>query len=165
MNTDTEMRKVILDNQTAIDLMIEQLGILRRSLDGILVRVKPPLMPSLANGSPRPVGWRRRDHKKGPRTTLHILIDGFEIAEPQAKAGLMKAIEHVGVNRVYGLSSKLSGRPLIVRGMRPSEGAYHQCGEYWIATHSDTGEKRKVLEEICERLGLSHSIRQVNRNG
>ena len=161
MNRDPEIRQVILDSQAAIDLMVEQFGMLSRSLDGILALVKP--MPSPAHTS-QPFGRRRRRHKKGPRTTLHIVIDGSVFAEPLAKAGLMKAIEFIGIARVERLDCKLSRKPLIVRGLRPTEGAYYQIGEYWVATHSDTGEKRRVLEEICQRLRLSHSIQQILRN-
>jgi hypothetical protein len=42
----------------------------------------------------------------------------------------VKAIENLGIARVERLECKLSGRPLIVRGLRPTEGAYHRS-EFW----------------------------------
>jgi hypothetical protein len=76
---------------------------------------------------------------------------------------MVRAIEFIGPARIEGLGLKLGGQPLIVRGAQPSGRGYRGRGGYWIATHSDTAEKRNVLEEICRRLGLSCSIKQVPR--
>jgi len=91
------------------------------------------------------------------------MVEGKTIAEPQAAAGMVRAIEYIGVARVASLGLRLGGQPLIVRGDEPIERGYHRSGEWWIATHSDTAEKRAILEEVCHRLGLSHSIQQVLR--
>jgi hypothetical protein len=105
MRMDPQIRKVILDSQAAIDLLVEQFDMLRRSLDGILAFVPPmPPVPSLVHAS-QPLGTRRRRHKKGPRTTLHIVIDGSVFAEPLAKVGLVKAASPISSLRISTMAA------------------------------------------------------------
>jgi hypothetical protein len=77
---------------------------------------------------------------------------------------MVKAIELIGPDRVQGLGLRLGGQELVVCGVEPHGRGYHQRGEYWIATHSSTAEKRDVLQRICRRLGLTGSIQQVARH-
>jgi len=156
MNRDSEIRQALLNCQTAVDLLLEEQKHLRDTL-----------MQSLSNPAAQPVQpthGHRRQHRKGLATTLTITVEGKTIAEPQAATGMVKAIENIGVARVESLGLRLGCQPLIVRGGKPIGRGYHSSGQWWIATHSDTAEKRNVLEEICRRLGLSCSIKQVFRH-
>ena len=160
MSLDSEARKAIADSLAAIDLMNELLNDQRRSLEAAL-RVDKELGQTPVT-SIQAHGYRRQ-HRKGPPTTLSISIAGQNISESHAAIGMVRAIELIGLSRVEGLGLKLGGQPLIVRGAQPNGRAYHRIGAYWIATHSDTAEKRNVLEEICRRLGLTCSVQQVMR--
>jgi hypothetical protein len=154
MSQDFEIRQALLDYQAAVDLLLEE----QRRLEALMQSRSSTL------AAPQPAGGHCRNHRKGPATTLVIKVEGKTIAEPQAAAGMVKAFEHIGVAHVESLGLKLGGQPLIVRGKLPPIGrGYQRTGEWWIATHSDTAEKRHILEEICQRLGLSHSIQQVLR--
>ena len=152
-----ESKRAIEDTLAAIDLINEQ----RPRLEAALRRNQQPFDNGGAQA--RAVG-RRQHHRKGPPTTLAILIDQHTIMELKAATGMVKAIEFIGVDRVEGLGLKLGGQPLIVRGAQPPGRGYRRCGDCWVATHSDTAEKRNVLEEICQRLGITGSIRQVPRH-
>jgi hypothetical protein len=156
MSLDSEARQAIADSLAAIDLMRELLDDQRRSLEAALVDRRPV--------ASFPADQPRRRGRKGPPTTLSITIDGQNMTERQAAIGLVRAIVFIGLDRVGNLGLRLGGQPLIVRGALPNGRGYHQSGEYWIATHSDTAEKRGILEQICRRLSLRCSVRQVMRH-
>jgi hypothetical protein len=115
-------------------------------------------MQSLSNPAAQPVQpthGHRRQHRKGLATTLTITVEGKTTAEPQAATGMVKAIEILRLPVLSRLGPDWGGQPLVVRGGKPIGRGYHSSGQWWIATHSDSAEKRNVLEEICRRLGLS----------
>jgi hypothetical protein len=159
MIVSSETKQAIVDSLAAIDLMTELLEEQRRMLEAAL---QPDQRPIEIGARPSEDGHRRHHHK-GPPTTLNIRIDGHTISESQAAVGMVKAIGVIGPARVESLGLRLGGQPLIVRGARRPRRGYHRCGDYWVATHSDTAEKRNVLEKICQQLGLKGSIEQVAR--
>ena len=161
MSLDSESRRVIMDSLAAIGLIDELLNDQRQALEAIL-RCNKQIPPTL--GRSAPANQDGRHHRKGPPTTLRVSLDGQTITELYAAASMVRTIEFIGLARVERLALKLGGQPLIVRGAEPSGRGYHRSGTYWIATHSDTSEKRNVLEEICRRLGLSCSIEQIPRH-
>ena len=84
MSLDSEARKAIADSLAAIDLMNELLNDQRRSLEAAL-RVDKELgqTPVTSIQAHR----YRRQHRKGPPTTLSISIAGKNISESHAAIG------------------------------------------------------------------------------
>ena len=161
MSLNSGFKQAIADSLAAIDLTTELLEEQRRSLEGLLQRDQQPIQTSAPS---TPAVGHRRHHRKGPASTLIITIEGKTIAEPQAATGMVKAIEHIGPARLESLGLRLGGQSLIIQGAKPPGRGYRSSGSWWIATHSDTAEKRNVLEKICRRLGLSFSVRQVSKS-
>jgi hypothetical protein len=157
MSLDAKSKRTIENALAAIDLIVEQ----RRALEAVL---RPDQQAIDIDRARDLVTGQQRQPRKSPPTTLAIRIDGYKISESHAAVGMIKAIELIGVHRVEDLGLKLGGQPLIVRGARPRGRGYHRSGACWVATHSDTAEKRNVLEDICKSLRLTLSVQQVPRH-
>jgi hypothetical protein len=141
---------------------IDLLNELRASLKNNLAHESA--MPTQGKTSTPVKTFDQGSRRKSKPTTLIIEIDGQTIKKRKAKVAFVDAFKVIGVARVEGLDLRLGGRLLIVRDVRPKEGAYLQSGEYWVATHSDTAEKARVLQEACRRLNVPCSITQVPRS-
>jgi hypothetical protein len=152
-----EIENAIVNLETAVELVEEQLADLRRRLGASQIASARPA--SSAEGK-----RGHKSHRKSPPSGLYIVVDNRVIDEPYAADALVKAIELLRPDRVEKLGLRLGGQTLIAEGARPLGGrAYRRSGSYWIATHSDTDEKRSVIEEICRRFGLSCVARKRSR--
>jgi hypothetical protein len=150
MRADSEIEKDIGQLEAAVELVEEQLAALRRRLSGT-GRIASA-RPASAEG------------KKSPPSGLHITLGNQLIDEAYAADALVKAIELLGPARVKNLGLRLGGRALVVDAPPPGGRSYRRSGSHWIATHSDTDEKRVVIEEICRRMGLNCIARKRSRN-
>jgi hypothetical protein len=96
-------------------------------------------------------------HTKGDKTNLRItLANGRVIQRPTAVAAMVDAIEMLGVEQVIALGLRASDVPLI--GTKKSEKKYcrkgqKKLGKWLVCTHSNTISKKKLLEQIGEKLG------------
>jgi hypothetical protein len=158
MVADPQIENAFANLKTAVGLVEEEIADLRRRLGGAS-------QPASVRPASSAEGKRsRKPRSKSPPSGLYMVVDNRVIDEAYAVDALVKAIELLRPDRVEKLGLRLGGQALVVEGARPLGRAYRRSGSYWIATHSDTDEKRSVIEEICKRFGLSCVVRKRSRN-
>ena len=77
--------------------------------------------------------------------------DGKVIARPTAAETFVRAIEHMGIERVKKLEMVLNKHPLV----SPYPDKFYsqmKTGAYYVGTHASNLAKKRLLEEIAERL-------------
>lgn len=108
-----------------------------------------------------------KSHPKGPKTNLRItLANGRVIQRPTAAAAMVDAIEMLGVEQVIALGLRASDVPLI--GSKISEKKHCRKGQkklgQWLVcthSHSNTIDKKKLLEKIGKKLGQEIQIEVI----
>lgn len=99
-----------------------------------------------------------------PQTKLKVTLwDGRVIQRPKAKDTFIDTILAVGVDRVRPLGLKYCKIPIISNTRDKKYGAsQHEVQGGWlILTHSNTADKKKMLEKIAHSLALNISVEIV----
>ena len=74
-----------------------------------------------------------------------------------------EVIEKLGVEQVRNLELIVNSIPLVSTFDHPTYNQ-HQSGRYYITTHSSTKAKKRLLEEIAERLGIKMKVEIVDKS-
>jgi hypothetical protein len=88
------------------------------------------------------------------RSTLRVHLNHKVIEFPTAAETFARAIEEIGVERVAHLNKVLCGIPLISTSEVGSYQEQFRIGKFKICTHSNTKEKKRLLEKIAVELGV-----------
>lgn len=96
---------------------------------------------------------QRTKVSKGNATVLRVILNGESIEHPDAADTFVECLQRFGLERVRALGLKLSGIALvgIARGEYQSQ---KPKGGFQICTHSNTADKKKLLEKIADELHL-----------
>lgn len=88
---------------------------------------------------------------------------GTVIAKSRASETLSRVIEKIGIEKVWGLDLKMSGKQLVSRAIQNHKGANspHKIGDYYVTVHSNTATKIEVLETISRKLDLNLQIEKI----
>lgn len=92
--------------------------------------------------------------RKAAQKLLVNFYDGSQIFESSAAETFSKSIARMGISRVEGLGIKRLNHPL-VSVSPPDKYQSNLVDGYYIVTHFSTEDKRRLLLEIGERLGVS----------
>ncbi|MBA4179353.1 MAG: hypothetical protein C0506_02085 [Anaerolinea sp.] len=98
---------------------------------------------------------------KGRKTKLRVITpSGRTIFRSFAADTFADVVEDLGLDAVERLGIALNDGPL-VRTSRSAK--YHQAqrGKYFVMTHSSTGKKKELLDEIAGRLGRTITVEIV----
>lgn len=108
--------------------------------------------------------------KRSVRTTLIVkdsegnLISPGDPGQQSGADVFIKCLEIAGCDKVESIGIKINGEPLISSNPHcnyvPQS---HKCGQWYIATHSSTASKFKILSEVSAALSLDWDIRIVPR--
>jgi hypothetical protein len=99
-----------------------------------------------------------RQHTKAPKTRLRAhFADGTKIEEYYAADTFALAIRHFGLSRVESLGFTENGLPLVGNVRSDKYGQRRVDGKY-ICTHSGTQTKKKHLNRIAKKLGVSLKV-------
>ena len=100
-------------------------------------------------------------HRKGPQTRLRVALDSRVIERPTAAETFATALELMGLERVAPLGKRLSGIALVSK--IPGDGYQSQIrkGDWYITTHSDTADKKKLLQDIGAELNIPVRVEVV----
>lgn len=103
---------------------------------------------------------RKINHPLAHKTIFSVSFDdGTRLMESKAEKTLLKAIEKIGVEQVFGLNLSLSGEPLVSKTQsRKYPSASKKVGEYYVLTHSNTAAKVKQLKQIMKLLSVNAKI-------
>jgi hypothetical protein len=93
-------------------------------------------------------------HRRQPRRHLRVLIQGAELQNRNATDAFLAALRQMGLERVAALDIKLCGRPLVSRSEPPPDRTYYRSGDWFVITHCSTREKKCLLEQVAEELGI-----------
>lgn len=101
-------------------------------------------------------------HTKSKKTNLQVIFpDGTIISNHSTSDTLLQTIDKIGAEKVRKLQIRQSGVDLVAE----EEDAFYRQDKtkdgYWLITHSSTAVKKKVLDEISERLGLELKVEIV----
>ncbi len=107
------------------------------------------------NSGPRSDANRPIDATPTTRGRLRVFIDGETIGKPTAAETFARAIAKIGIERVKTLHKRLSGIALIETQAAEDYHNQFRIGGYYICTHSNTAEKKRLLEEIGRTLDIS----------
>jgi len=102
-----------------------------------------------------------RSHKKGKKTRLQVIFESqnLMIDKPTAKDTFIETIKHIGIEHIASLDIEFDGKKKLI-----SKTSYHNGSnevlvcDYYIQTHSDTKEKKRVLDRIAKELDVSLKI-------
>lgn len=95
---------------------------------------------------------------KGGKTGLLVRFsDGAIFSEPKAADTFARVIEKIGFDRVSRLGIKVNREDLVSRKKSERYGEVYIAPHY-IKTHSNTDQKRRILEQISSSLGLGLEI-------
>jgi len=100
-----------------------------------------------------------------PRSTMAVkFADGVVIERPTAAETFVRTIEHIGLERVKNLGMVLNKHPLV--SQYPDKN-YSQLksGAFFVGTHASNLAKKRLLEEIAERLKIKMEISVYRGNG
>jgi hypothetical protein len=83
------------------------------------------------------------------------------IERPTAAETFATALELMGLERVAPLGKRLSGIALVSK--IPGDGYQSQIrkGDWYITTHSDTADKKKLLQDIGAELNIPVRVEVV----
>jgi hypothetical protein len=97
---------------------------------------------------------------KSPASTLCVSFNGQVIRGRNGKEIFANAISTIGIDRVAALGLASAGIPLAAKS---NSVTYHAppvfIGGFYVCTHSSNKEKKRILAEIADRLGLAISAR------
>jgi|GEM_PF-1776783 len=98
-----------------------------------------------------------KGNTKGSKTNLRITLEnGRVIQRPTAAAAMVDAIEMLGVEQVIALGLRASDVPLIgteISNKKHCRKGQKKLRKWLVCTHSNTISKKKLLEQIGEKLG------------
>jgi hypothetical protein len=106
-------------------------------------------------------GYTISPHTKGPKTIIRVTLPtGRVIQRTTAAQTFADVIEEIGFEVVRKLNIHVSGIPL-VDVKRDQKYNQAKRGLYFINTHSNTVDKKSLLEQIGKKLGKALKIEIV----
>jgi hypothetical protein len=103
-------------------------------------------------------------HRRRPTREMRVSVNGGHIIfKKHASLTFVEAINQMGIDKVFDLAIERSGVPLIdvkERKFYPKQsvGMYKKSGDFYINTQMNNPSKKRVLEEIAERLGIKIEV-------
>lgn len=111
---------------------------------------------------PKPI-HQEKESKKSDSTRLKVTFSDGEILDyPKSSQTFVKAIEKIGVKKVYKLDlhvdkvNVVSKTPLNVPNSR-----WHEANGWFVNSHSATSTKYNILTSISNRLGLKIKVELI----
>jgi hypothetical protein len=104
-------------------------------------------------------------NRRQPRRNLRVLVKGTEIRGKNAADVFVAALRHMGLERVAALNVKLCGSHLVSNSTPPVDRSYWRSGDWHIVTHCSTREKKSLLEQVAEELGVDIRVSIVEPLG
>lgn len=99
---------------------------------------------------------------KSPWTGLMVRFpNGKTINKRYAYETFIRTIEEIGIDKVKSLGIILNHTDLITKKKSPDYNQHKVKGGYLIFTHTSTDKKKKVLEEISNRLNIGLEVEIV----
>lgn len=104
----------------------------------------------------------KKGYTKNKKTNLQVeFANGLVIKEDLARDTFVKALHHMGIQKVKRLGIILCGEPLVADF--PSKNKRYaaqqpKCDDFFIFTYTSTEKKKKLLENIGEHLGYQLDI-------
>lgn len=89
--------------------------------------------------------------------------DGTVLADKPAKTVFAETIERIGPMKVRALGLKMCKVPLVSNTLDKKYGNAQEPvgGGFYVMTHSNTGQKKRMLEQISEELGLRLKVEVI----
>lgn len=120
-------------------------------------RKAKPVVLQVAEPKPHATGYTRKVDKVSPKTNIAVTLpDGTVIQAKKASTVLGKTIEALGAEKVAALQLKNCGEPLVTKRKEDLvKYAFATCAianGWYVATHSSTAAKKKMLEKIAKGL-------------
>jgi hypothetical protein len=94
-----------------------------------------------------------------------VLVQGAEVESRNATDAFLAALRHMGLERVAALDLKLCGSPLVSRSEPRTDRTYHRSGDWFVITHCSTREKKSLLEQVAEELGIDIRVIVIEPTG
>jgi hypothetical protein len=92
-----------------------------------------------------------------------VRLNGRTIECPTAAETFATAVAEIGAKRVMDLGLRLCGIPLVSRERTGEYQSQHEVDGYFICTHSNTDDKRRLLDEIASGLEIPMTVEAVGR--
>ena len=112
--------------------------------------------------SPR-TGQSVRPHTKHLGEKLRVSLSSKVFEYPTAAETFARTLEEIGIEQVARLDKTLSGIPLIAMSKVPTYQQQFAIGQFYVCTHSNTREKKHLLEEIAAELGVALSVEIISK--
>lgn len=103
-------------------------------------------------------GYTIASHTKGAKTNIKAMLDNGKVIQNRIAADtFVQVIEFFGIEAVRALSLTLNNAPLI--DTKDSDKyPTSKSGRYFIMRHSNTQEKKKLLQSIAQKLGKTIKV-------
>ena len=102
-----------------------------------------------------------KPHKKSPKTVLKVtLINGRTIQSSTAAQTMAETVKELGIEKVMQLGYKVNGIYFVSKN---KDNKYPQVliADYYVCTHSNTVNKRKLLLKMSNELGVPIKVEIV----
>ena len=99
--------------------------------------------------------YRKKEHlwEPHPNNLLNARLNGKWIAENAAIETFLEVLKEIGIEQVKALELIVNCIPLVSTKEDP-ERAQRKVGDYYIVSGHNTMTKKKILDEIADKLGI-----------
>lgn len=111
----------------------------------------------ISQAEPKPTGRQRR----APVKLSVRFEDGECIFENSAAETFCKTLMKIGIHNVEALGIQRLNHPLISKVPPEKKYTSNLIGDYYVITHFSTDDKRKLLIQIAEQIGISLVVELV----
>ena len=103
-------------------------------------------------------GYSISPHSKSAKTILRVTMpNGRVIQRPTAAQAMADVIYEIGIEKINALGYKVCGVDLVSRYKHEKYGQT-SIGNYYICTHSNTENKKRLLMQIAKDIGITLQI-------
>ena len=99
--------------------------------------------------------------KRQPPKKLEVTVYGQPIRGSSAADVFVAALNSIGLEKIVPLALCIGPNAIVSSVPHPTDRGSKRCGNWYVLTHSSTREKKAIIEQVADKIGVEVHVRIV----